>query len=340
VAHLAHVSVLEVVQAGRQGSGRRPPGRLGLQRKPARERVLRAPDHHGGPIDVLDPAVLVAVLAALSYGLSASVQHVAVGRTRQHELRGHRLLVHLCSRPGWLLGTGLALAAFALHAAALNLGSLAVVQPVVVCGVVLAVPVRAWMARRWPSGGELATVAVTAAGVALFLVAARPDPGHLPGSPWAAVSLTGGGAAVAAVAAVSARRCRSSRRTGFLLGLASGVLFGLVAGLLKLTSAQVSAGSLLTLVTSWPAWTVLVIGAAGVATTQHGYRATGMSASLCALNMTDVVVALVFGLVVFGEVPAHDVTALLLEAVAVLLVIVGLRRLGRPGAQDGPPAAV
>jgi drug/metabolite transporter (DMT)-like permease len=276
---------------------------------------------------VLDPALLVAVLAAVGYAVSASLQHVAVGETRGTRMKGHRLLAHLVGRPWWLLGAVLALVAFGLHALALRLGSLALVQPVVVCGVVLAVPVRAWFARRWPGRRELATVTMIAAGVAIFLLAAVPGPGHLPGSPWRAVTLTVGGVVVATGAVLGARSCRSARRVGFLLGLASGLVFGLVAGLLKLTTSLVDTGRPVDLLTSWSAWAVLGLGAAGVATTQYGYRATGMSASLCALNMTDVVAALLFGYVVFGEVPAHDPVALLLEAVAVVLVTVGLRRL-------------
>jgi hypothetical protein len=183
-------------------------------------------------------------------------------------------------------------------------------------------------AHRLPSRGELATVTMTAAGVALFLTAARPSLGHVPRSTWQAGALTAFGMLAAMGAILCARQCQVGQRAGFFYGLASGVMFGLVAGLLKLTSSLLSAShSPLTLVSSWSTWAVIAIGLSGVAATQYGYRATGISASLCTLNMTDVVVALAFGDVVFGEVPAHDPLALSLELVAVILVTLGLRRL-------------
>ena len=49
------------------------------------------------------------------------------------------LLSYLMRQPLWLLGQFLAVCAFALHASALNAGPIAVVQPIVVSGIVWAV---------------------------------------------------------------------------------------------------------------------------------------------------------------------------------------------------------
>src|SRR3954447_22443094 len=95
-------------------------------------------------------ALVVAARAATGYAVSASLQHVAARETGASRRRAHVFLAQLTRRPWWLAGQVVAVASFGLHAFALHLGSLLVVQPVVVSGVVLAVPVRASMARRPP----------------------------------------------------------------------------------------------------------------------------------------------------------------------------------------------
>ncbi|MBO0703419.1 MAG: hypothetical protein J2P38_10835, partial [Candidatus Dormibacteraeota bacterium] len=63
-------------------------------------------------------------------------------------------------------------------------------------------------------------------------------------------------------------------------------------------------------------------------------RAGPLSASMPLLNIVDVLVAIVFGVLVFGEVPAHHLSALAWQAFAIFLMAMGLRRLARSDAVD------
>lgn len=273
-------------------------------------------------------AVLVAALAAVGFALSSSLQHVAAGTMQHRDPPAHRLVALLARRPLWLLGQVLAGASFGLHALALHLGTLALVQPVVVSGVVLSVPVRAFLVRRRPLARELVTVAVTMLGLCLLLLAAKPCVGATSSSQWPSVVVTASGVLAAAALVQGARRCRSRARAALLFGVAAGVLFGLVAGLVKITTSMAaSSPHPLEIATSWTSWAVVVLGLAGVVTTQRGYHAARMSATLPALNVTDVAVAVLFGVFVFHEIPAHDPRALAGELLGVLLIGVGLRRL-------------
>lgn len=282
----------------------------------------------------------VAVLAAVGFSVSTSLQHHA-----NTTLRGGRddvdHLALLVRRPWWVVGQGVALVAFALHAWALRLGLLAVVQPVVVSGVVLAVPVRAALERRLPGLRELATVALTAAGLSLFLVAAHPSVGTgTPGTPGALVVTVVG--ALAAGAAWRWGHGRAGRERATAFGAASGVLFGLTAGLVKLavTSAGTATGvtpELWALLTAWQTWLVPVVGISGVALNQWAYRAAPLSVSMPLLNVVDVLVAIAFGVLVFGEVPAHGPWELAGQSLGLALLVSGLGRLAR-STVDGVPA--
>lgn len=281
-------------------------------------------------------ALGVAALSAVGFAVSTSLQHHA-NTHLGHRLSSGGTARALLQQPRWLVGQVLALASFSLHALALQLGLLMLVQPVVVSGIVLAVPVRAAMARRLPGWSELGTVAVTAAGLSLFLVSAHPRAPH-DATTSIAFALTAGGVVLAfLVSRWADRRHRVARASGY--GLAAGVLFGLTAGLVKLTAADVArasglVGHLTALVTAWPAWAVVLVGLSGVALNQRAYRAAPLSASMPLLNTVDVLVAIAFGVLVFGEVPALQPLALVGQGAALVLMTIGLTRLGRQHALE------
>src|SRR3954447_16688635 len=135
----------------------------------------QAPTLYSGRVTAL--AVTLALLCAATFAISTSVQPQAAESAPASATGLFSLLAYLIRRPMWLLGQLLATCAFALHASALHSGPIAMVQPIVVSGIVWAVPVRAAISRRLPSVTELRAVLVTAVGLAVFLVASNPSPG-------------------------------------------------------------------------------------------------------------------------------------------------------------------
>jgi hypothetical protein len=238
-------------------------------------------------------ALLAALAAALGFALSTSLQHHAAGDAPDTVRGAAGLLSHLLRRPLWLVGQVLAFASFCLHAFALHLGALALVQPVVVSGIVLAVPIRAALTRQRPPAGEL----------------------HL-----------------------LAGRARSAATRAGLYGVVAGVLFGMVAALVKLALQRLSDGGVVSLLTGWPIWLVVVLGLSGVAVNQQAYRVGALSASMPILNVVNVLVALTFGVLVFHEIPAHTPLALAIEVAALACIAGGLAGLSRH-AEPPVPAA-
>jgi hypothetical protein len=83
------------------------------------------------------------------------------------------LLLDLVRQPLWLAAIGAALAGFALQIVALRFGPLALVEPILVCDLIIAFLISAALRRRWDPVG-IAGVIASAAGVAGF----RSSPGH------------------------------------------------------------------------------------------------------------------------------------------------------------------
>lgn len=274
-------------------------------------------------------ATVLALLSALTFAVSTSVQHHAAAGAPASARGPLGLVAYLLRRPAWLVGQVLAVVGFAMHAAALHSGPIALVQPIVISGIVFAVPVRSAISRRLPSRHEVQAVTLTAVGLAVFLVASDPSAGSEAALGAAPLTLTVLGVAVAAAAALSARLNREPRHTAFFLGVASGVLFGLVAGLLKLTLQEFADGGVGRMLTVWPTWALVAVGAGGVLGNQMAYRAARLSASMPVLNIVDGLVALGFGYIVFNETPRHSPLYLMVEILALLCVGMGLWLLAR-----------
>lgn len=281
-------------------------------------------------------SIVVALGAAGLFALSTSVQHQTATDAPTHVRGVAPLMRHLVGHPRWLAGQAISVVAFLLHATALKLGTLTVVQPVLVSGLVFTLPVRALMDRRRPTRAEILGALVTAIGLALFLVVARPRGGHASPERWWAAALLGVGAVLAAVCAVTAGRLGRTRLAGLLLGFAAGDLSGLAAGMLKLTTNEIG-GGIASLLLSWPPYALLAAGLWGLTLNQRAYRSASLSVTLPVFNLVDPLAAMIFGIVVFGERPAHTPVAVVGEAIGLLVMAVGAVALGRHAPAAAPP---
>lgn len=265
--------------------------------------------------------------SAAGVAVSTSLQHQQAGAAPPRATGSAQLLAHLVRRPRWMAAQVVSVASFCLHAMALRYGSLALVQPVVVSGMVLAIPVRAALSQRSPGLAELRSVLLTGSGLTVFLLASGPVLAHGSGAESAgdvALGFTGAGLVVAVAMHYAGTRWATENLQASLLGVAAGILFGVTAGLLKLVLGELESHGALAVLTSWPAWALTVAGIAGSAVNQRAYRAGRLSASMPLLNVTDVLVSLGFGLVALGEVPAHSPSAVVAQCCALCCVAAGL----------------
>jgi drug/metabolite transporter (DMT)-like permease len=168
-------------------------------------------------------------------------------------------------------------------------------------------------------------VALTATALAVFLVASNPAAGHDADQGLTSVVMVAVGVLLAASSSLVAGTIREHpRRRAFFLGVTGGVLFGLVASLLKMALQALQDDGVVGVLTAWPTYALLAAGAGGVLTNQRAYRTAGLSASMPVLNIVNVATALVFGFSVFHEVPRHSPVMLALEGAALVAVAAGL----------------
>jgi hypothetical protein len=287
----------------------------------------------------MSSAPWIALAAAGGFAVSTSLQHLAASRV-DHSATATGLLVRLVTSRLWLLASMLGLVAFGLHAVALHLGSLALVQPLMLCGVVLAVPVRSAINRRLPHRNDFFAVSVTVLGLCVFLAATKLSPGGTAPDPRRAALLCAGVlVAYLALNLAASRQSPSLART-VLLGAAAGVLFGMMAGLIKLVAHDLDVGGLGGALSTWRPWVLAVTGMTAVSTNQRAFHSGRLAASMPILNVVNVVIAMLFGWFVFGEAPVQGPVRLVVQVLAAGITAVGLAWIARldpepvPGSRD------
>ncbi len=286
-------------------------------------------------------AAVVGLSSACGFAVSNALQHRAAGGVSRDRSGPVRVLVHLTHSPSWLAGTALSFVAMLLHATALRWGSIAFVQPLMLVGVVLAIPVRAALGRTLPERREVVAVAVTVVGLAMLLSSVTLAPGKASPRARVAVVLTLLCLALAASAVAAGRRWlrEHDRVHASLLGAAAGVLFGVTAGLLKLIGGElgtdgVGTGGLALLVAS-----LVGTGILGTAINQRAYQIAPLAFSMPLVNVVDVLIAIGFGGLVFGEVPGHGPGRVVVQAIALATIAVGLREIARLAPRTREPLA-
>jgi hypothetical protein len=272
-------------------------------------------------------AVLLACAAAAVSAGGISLQHRVASILPELGTSAPGLQ-RLVSKPGWLLGIGLSGAAFGLHAAALREGSLSVVQPVVVSAIVFAVFIRAALDRQLPARKELAWATYTWAGLALFIAALPSGTAQHSADDGTARIFFLGGIVITDMAVLLAQTTITPARRGLLLGGAAGVLFGLIAGLVKVLISQTGIG-MPALLGQWTLWGILILGAGALLLNQLAYQSARLSVTMPVLNMVDVLVASGFGSAVFGERHFISPAQLIAELAGLSAIGVGVWQLAR-----------
>jgi len=282
--------------------------------------------------------VVLSLAAAACYGASSVLEQREAHRAPSDMAMRLGLIGHLLTRPLWLLGNLASVAGFVLQVLALRHGSLALVQPLMVTGLVFALGVAAALDRRRPSWREGLWTALTMVGLGIFLVVSRPGIGMTRGSN-AAWAILGVSAAAAVMALMLAGR-KLPRWRALILGLAAGLIGGVAAALIE-RSAHLLGQGLVPLLTSWAPYALLAAFIVSLVVTQSAYQAGDLRLSLPALTVTEPVVAILIGQLLLGEHIALGVPSLIGEILALGLMTLGVFGLGQTAATalDGQPPA-
>jgi hypothetical protein len=287
--------------------------------------------------------IVLSLGAALSFAVSTTLKHVSAEQVPEvSELRANvlvRFVRATLSHPLWLAGMVADVGGLALQILALHFGALAVVQPLLVSGLVFSLLMR--RRERWHlSSHELLWVCVLVACLIGFLSlsgSAKPQPAHGPDRLPAVIAAVVG-VVIALACIVLARRLRPAASSSALMGIAVGVVYAASAALLKGVS-DVAANGPIAVLECWQLYTVLVVGAVGLMLNQLAFQSGPLTASLPAIATVDPLLSIVVGVLIYDEHIHRGPWAGFGFLALMLLLAVAVVELGKVDvdAPDAPP---
>jgi drug/metabolite transporter (DMT)-like permease len=244
-------------------------------------------------------AALLAEAAALMIGIGDVLQQRSAQQVTDKPVGTFALFGRLLRDRRWWAGSLVAAAGFGLQAAALGLGSVVLVQALLVTSLLFALVINAKVNRRRITRWQGIWAVLLAAAVTVVVTVGNPQAGNPRGSfqTWAVVAVVMG---TALILCVVGARMFSGSVSALLLGLMSGSLWGLFAVLTKGVVDQLGHGILALLrLPELYVWAVLAIAA--TAWEQSAFRAGPLTASRPAVTVSEPIVGSVLGVTVLGE---------------------------------------
>jgi hypothetical protein len=285
-------------------------------------------------------AVVTAIVAAGVLGLSAAIDQRSTKKVETREALSPRLLADLARQPLWLIAIGANVVGFILQVVALAYGSLALVQPLLVCDLLFAVLI-AWYLRGRANEPQpnmkpiWIGVGVTTIGLAGFLAIGQPTPGHTQARLSMLAPLAIGYVVVVGACLVVANRNRDLQPLALALGC--GVSYGVAAFVIKLLTSEFG-GGLAAIFTNWPIYVFIVVGPAGFILNQNALQQGTLLAPVQAIiSVADPVISIALGIAWLDVRLRSTPGAITGEIISFLLLTVGIIMTSRAHVAD-PPA--
>ena len=285
--------------------------------------------------------VVLALAAAFSYALAAALQHAATQSSPPEHAMRWKLLTGLLRRPMWLAGNAADALGFVLLFLAFRRGSLILVQPLLVSGLLFALPIGAFLTHHLLRRADWIGAALVVFGLSLFIMAAAPGPGHPQASPngWAALGLA---TTLIVGTLIWFSRHRPQKRAA-LLGAAAGGL-NAVLGAITEAAARAFDNGVVGALQKWQPYVLVVVGLLAILVVQSAFHAGKLSDSLPILTATETIGGVVIGHYLFGEAVAGQGAAHVAQIAGLAVLCVGIFVLGRSpfvaAIEEDPAAAM
>ncbi|WP_280390858.1 DMT family transporter [Nocardia brasiliensis] len=271
----------------------------------------------GTPIDAAAVGTItLALVAALLFAVSAALQQGAAREAATADPQGRFLVIagiarRLLTDRRWLAGQGANVAGFVVHAVALRLGAIAVVQSLLVVQLLFALPFAAARRRRPLLRRDWAGTVFVCAG--LILLVGQSAAGHTELRP-ELLPTAGAGMFLVIVTLIAFSRLTSATQVrSALVAVAAGCCFATTAVLVVIATTALPG-------LSWALVGIPISTGLGGVLTQEAYARGSLPTALTAMTITDPVLSYTAGVTLFAAVHPRALPLLL----AAVLVITGV----------------
>ena len=272
---------------------------------------------------------LVGVLAALALGIGYVLQQrVAITRSFDEVLRV-RLLLELMRLPKWWIGIGFMVVGQILAAFALQLATVAVVEPLLSASLLFALAVSALLARKRITWQEIAGAVLLSTALAVFISVCNPHSSPAPDTDDVAIVIAVASVIGVVLALVAIARRRSLVIESVLIATAAGILYGLQDASTRAAFLRIDRHGLATLPVNPWMWIVVGSAAVGILLTQSAFKVARLDYSLPPIAAAEPIAGTVLGVSLLGDVFSLSIASLVVLPLCIVAMIAGAVLIGR-----------
>lgn len=275
---------------------------------------------------------VVGILAALSFGLGWVLQQRVAARAALSELLSYRLVWHLMHHREWWLGIAAMVCGQALGALALQLGPVALVEPLLSTNLLFAFLIAGALGRRRAQWREIVGALLLSAALGVFIGVGDPTGPKHPTPAWGAGLVAVcviGGLALLLVSVAKSKGMTHLATEAVLLATAAGILYGLQDVSTQAALVSYDDHGLMFLINS--PWAYIVIGAAasGILMSQSAFRAARLDFSLPPTAVAEPIVGILLSLFILDDTLSVRIGPLIAEALCLVAMVAGVVIIGR-----------
>jgi hypothetical protein len=272
---------------------------------------------------VTAPSVLLAGLASTGFASCGTALKHGAARTLPPRT-GSRLsqLRAAVTQPLWLFGLLADAVALSLQVIALHIGTLTVVQPLLISALLFSLLLNHWFQGTLPRRRELLSAGALLASLGAFLAvsgSAAVGTGAVESADKAVAVVAAVVATLVCIVLILLAHLHQHANKAALLGVSVACVYAATAALIK-SCTNIFAVAPLDLLTSWQPYVLVLAGLLGLVLTQLAFRAGPLTASLPAIGALDPVLSVALGVWVFDE----PLRSGMLASSAELLALAGL----------------
>lgn len=280
--------------------------------------------------------IALALAAALLFALGTVLQQKAgLDEPDATEGSSSGLLLRMARKPVWLAGIAADALGFVGQAVALTIGRLAVVQPLLATSMVFALPLGHRLTAQRVTRSDIGAAVLVTASLIAFLTIANPTGGRddAPIGQWLVLGAIIAGLCVPlTLASLKARPAVKAT----LLGIVTGILFGLSAALTKSVGDEV-ADHLFRVFLDWHLYALIVIGYISMTFNQLALTTGVLAPALAASMALDPITSVVIGTTLMEE-SLHESPAGIAATVGALAAtVIGMAILARTSQGQAAP---
>lgn len=266
---------------------------------------------------------LVGIAAAMSLGIGYVLQQRVAAHASRSQLLSYRLLLWLMHRRMWWAGIGCMVLGQLLGGLALQLASVALVEPLLSTSLLFAFTFSAFLSASRVRWFEVGGALLVSAALGVFIAVGNPhsSPSPAPNRAIVVVAVCIVGAVVLVLVAIGKRQGLLGESV--LLACGAGLLYGLQdAG----TRASLQAFDHRHLIgITHNVWVYVVVGAAtvGILLSQSAFNAARLDYSLPPITVAEPIAGIALGVTLLGDVISVSVVGLAVEAACLVAMVLG-----------------